>query len=85
MDSTQILERLKKREKRARGHMHSPNHILADELAVKLGDPSHFGAYLKLATTKNHDQLRLILGKVLESTTAKSKPRLFMFLVKKEL
>lgn len=73
---------------RARGQknkqfLHSPAHLLADELSVKFNDKKHFGFYLKLALTHNHDFLRKIATEVFESKTAKNPAKLFVFLVKK--
>lgn len=73
---------------RARGQknkqfLHSPAHLLADELSQKFNDKKHFGFYLKLALVHNHDFLRKIAAEVLESKTAKNPAKLFVFLVKK--
>ena len=64
-------------------HLHSPAHLLADELSVKLNDRKHFALYLGMATKHDHQFLRKILGEVLESKTVKTPGRLFAFLVKK--
>lgn len=64
-------------------HLHSPAHLLADELCQKLNDKKHFGFYLKMATTHNHDFLRNLAGQVMESKTVKTPGRLFAFLIKK--
>ncbi len=64
-------------------YLHSPDHLLADELSVKLNDRKHFGFYLKMATLYNHDFLRKLAGEVLESTDVKSPGKLFAFLIKK--
>lgn len=69
--------------RRPDGHLHSASHLLADELATKLNDKKHFGFYLKMALTHNHDFLRGLLGQVLESKTVKSQGKLFAFLIKK--
>jgi hypothetical protein len=63
-------------------HLHSPAHVLADELANKLGDPRHFGFYLKMATDMDHNVLRKLMGEVLEGTSS-NPGALFAFLVKK--
>lgn len=63
-------------------HLHSPNHVLADELASKLGDPRHFGFYLKTAQTTDHNVLRQILGGILEGKPS-NPGALFAYLVKK--
>ncbi len=64
-------------------HLHSPAHLLADELAKKFNDRKHFGFYLKMATLYNHDFLRNLAGQVLESREVKTPGRLFAFLIKK--
>lgn len=63
-------------------HLHSPAHLLADELASKLGDSRHFGFYLKTALTTDHNVLRHILGGILEGNS-KQPGALFAYLVKK--
>ncbi len=63
-------------------HLHSPAHVLADELANKLSDPKHFGFYLKMAVKYDHGLLRRLAGEVLEQKA--NKPgALFAFLIKK--
>ncbi len=68
---------------KANTHLHSPAHLLADELCQKLNDKKHFGFYLKMATLYNHDYLRGLMGQVLESSEVKTPGRLFAYLVKK--
>ncbi len=63
--------------------LHSPAHLLADELCHKLNDKKHFGFYLKMATLYNHQYLRKLCGEVLESKTVKTPGRLFAYLIKK--
>ena len=63
-------------------HLHSPAHVLADELANRLNDRKHFGFYLKMAVTHHPDVLRKIAGQVLESPTVKTPGRLFAYLIK---
>jgi hypothetical protein len=65
-------------------HLHSADHVLADELSRKFGEPRRFGFYLKMATTHSHSVLRRIAGEVGESGKAKKPGALFAFLVKKE-
>ncbi len=48
-------------------HLHSPTHLLADELSVKLNDRKHFGFYLKMATLYDHNFLRKLMGEILEN------------------
>ncbi len=64
-------------------HLHSPAHLLADELANKLNDTKHFGFYLKMATLYDHQWLRKLCGEILENKNAKAPGRLFAYLIKK--
>jgi len=89
MRYTRFMERisaarpkLAKKPKKNR-YLHSPDHLLADELSRKLRDPKHFGLYLKMAALHNHDFLRKVAGEVLESKDVKSPGKLFSYLIKK--
>jgi hypothetical protein len=62
--------------------LHSPDHVLADELATKLRDPKHFGLYLKMATMHPHDYLRKLAAEVLEKQNVQSPAKLFSYLLK---
>lgn len=64
-------------------HLHSPSHLLADELSVKFNDRKHFAFYLKMAVLYNHDYLRGLAGQILESKTVKTPGKLFAYLIKK--
>ncbi len=64
-------------------NLHSPAHVLADELSLKLKDKKHFALYLGLAKKFDHEYLRGIMGQVLELKTVKAPGKLFAFLVKK--
>ena len=64
-------------------HLHSPAHLLADELSQKFNDKKHFGFYLKMAGLYDHAWLRGLAGQVLESKSVKTPGRLFAFLIKK--
>lgn len=64
-------------------HLHSANHLLADELSQKLNDRKHFAFYLKMAVLYNHDFLRGLAGQITESKTVKTPGRLFAYLIKK--
>jgi len=64
-------------------YLHSPNHLLADELSQKFNDPKHFGFYLKTAMQHDHAVLRRMAGEVLESKTVNSPAKLFSYLIKK--
>lgn len=66
-------------------HLHTQNHLLADELANKLHDKKHFGFYLKIAYTHDHAVLRRILGEVLENKRADTPGKLFTYLLKKHV
>lgn len=70
-------------QKRPEQHLHSPAHVLADELCSKLNDKKHFGFYLKMANTYDHGMLRRIAGEVLEGKATKKPGALFAFLIKK--
>jgi hypothetical protein len=77
------LEDFKKRGKVHHQYLHSPAHLLADELSKLFSDPKHFAAYMKLAQKYHPDRLRKIAQEVFESKNVKNPARLFMFLVKK--
>lgn len=79
------LGQLKLRQSAQRKYIHSPSHQLADELSKMFADPGHFGAYLKLALSYNHEQLRKLAAEVKEQQNVQSPAKLFMFLVKKNL
>lgn len=64
-------------------HLHSPAHLLADEMCQKFNDKKHFGFYLKMALTHNHDYLRGLMGQVLEGQGVKTPGKLFAYLIKK--
>ena len=68
---------------KANVHLHSPNHLLADELSIKLNDRKHFAFYLKMAVLYNHNYLRSLAGQIMESKTVQTPGRLFAFLIKK--
>ncbi len=74
----------KKTEKpKVNAHLHSPAHLLADELSQKLNDKKHFAFYLKMAVLYNHDYLRGLAGQIMENKNAKTPGRLFAYLIKK--
>lgn len=77
------LEQRKSAKPKTDTHLHSPAHLLADELSVKLNDRRHFALYLGMAMRNDHQVLRKILGEVLEARSVKSPGKLFAFLVKK--
>ena len=62
-------------------YLHSPNHVLADELASKLADMKHFGFYLKMTYQYSHPLLHKILGEVLEQKQVDDKGKLFTYLI----
>ena len=78
----QLKEKYSGRPKKSQ-YLHSPAHLLADQLSAKLGEPKRFGFYLKTALKHDHNLLRKILGEVLESR-AKIPGALFTFLLQKE-
>jgi hypothetical protein len=63
-------------------HLHSINHLLADELSKKLRDTKHFGFYLKMAILYDHNFLRKLSSEVLEGKSVRSPGKLFAFLIK---
>ncbi len=64
-------------------YLHSPAHLLADELSVKLNDKKHFGVYLKIATLYDHAFLRKLCGEILENKNVQTPGKLFAYLIKK--
>lgn len=74
--------RLAKKPK-ADSHLHSPAHMLADEMSKKFGEPKRFGFYLKMASTHDHNFLRKLMGEILENKNAKTPGKLFAYLIKK--
>lgn len=64
-------------------HLHSPTHLLADELSIKLNDKKHFAFYLKMAVLYDHNYLRGLAGQIMENKNAKTPGRLFAYLIKK--
>lgn len=82
MDKETENKRLRDRAAKSRKYLHSPSHLLADELSKKFGDTKHFGLYLKLAVTVDHEVLRRIMGEVLEKSDVTTPGKLFSYLVK---
>lgn len=64
-------------------HLHSPAHLLADELCQKLNDKKHFGFYLKMAMLYDHAWLRKLCGEILENKNVQTPGKLFAYLIKK--
>lgn len=64
-------------------YLHSPSHLLADELCKKLNDRRHFGFYLKMAALYDHAFLRKLCSEVLEGKDVKTPGKLFAYLIKK--
>ena len=64
-------------------HLHSPAHLLADELSVKFNDRKHFALYLGMASKQDHQFLRKVMGEVLENPNVETPGKLFAYLVKK--
>lgn len=83
MESIKKIAKIPSGKPKVDPHLHSPAHLLADELCNKLNDKKHFGFYLKMATLYNHEFLRKLAGEVLESKTVKTPGRLFAYLIKK--
>jgi len=84
MESLGNFAKLPPRKPKADPHLHSPAHLLADELCQKLNDKKHFGFYLKMATLYDHNWLRKLAAEVTESGTVKTPGRLFAYLIKKK-
>jgi hypothetical protein len=78
-----VTDRSKREKVKVNTHLHSPAHLLADELCQKFNDKKHFGFYLKMATLYDHNWLRNLAGQVLESKTVNTPGRLFAYLIKK--
>lgn len=83
MESIGKIAKIPKIKPKKSPHLHSPNHLLADELCQKLNDKRHFGFYLKMATLYNHEWLRGLAGQILENKSVKTPGRLFAYLIKK--
>ncbi len=83
MESIKKIVRVQKTKPKIDTHLHSPAHLLADELCNKLNDKRHFGFYLKMATLYDHNWLRKICGEVLEAKDVHSRGKLFAYLIKK--
>lgn len=83
MDGVGKLDKFKRRGEKNKQYLHSPSHVLADELATKLNDKKHFGFYLKTALSTDHAVLHKIVGEILESKTVRSPGKLFAYLLKK--
>jgi hypothetical protein len=64
-------------------HLHSPAHLLADELCLKLNDKKHFAFYLKMAVLYDHNYLRGLAGQILENKNVTTPGKLFAYLIKK--
>lgn len=78
-----VKTKVKTAKPKADPHLHSPAHLLADELARKLNDKKHFGFYLKMAVSYDHNFLRQLCGQILENKNAKTPGKLFAYLIKK--
>jgi hypothetical protein len=84
MGLEQISASLKKKLPEKSKYLHSPNHLLADELSKKFQDPKHFGFYLKMATRFDHSILRKLAAEVLEQKNVKTPAKLFAYLLKEK-
>ena len=63
-------------------HLHSPAHVLADELSKLFGEPKKFAFYLGIATRVDHTVIRRIVGQVTEKPV-ENPAALFAYLIKK--
>jgi len=77
------MQEKKSAKPKADSHLHSPAHLLADELSVKFNDRKHFALYLGMATKHDHQFLRKVMGEVLEAREVQTPGKLFAYLVKK--
>lgn len=75
--------RVQKTSAKPNPHLHSPAHLLADELSIKLNDRKHFAFYLKMAVLYDHSFLRSLAGRVMEGKDVTTPGRLFAYLIKK--
>jgi len=76
-----IKNRLSKKAEKPR-YLHSPGHVLADELSRKFNEPKRFGFYLKMAQKYDHGMLRKIAAEVFEAKPKKP-GALFTYLLNK--
>lgn len=83
MDSIAKISLAHKSKPKKNQYLHSPNHLLADELSLKLNDKKHFAFYLKMAVLYDHNFLRKLAGEVMENSAVKTPGRLFAYLIKK--
>ena len=83
MESVGKIAKFSSAKPKKDAHLHSPAHLLADELSQKFNDKKHFGFYLKMATLYDHQWLRKLCGEVLESKAVKTPGKLFAYLIKK--
>ena len=83
MDHIGNLAKFTKDKPKKNPHLHSPSHLLAEELGQKLHDTKHFGFYLKMATLYDHNFLRKLAGDILENKNVKTPGKLFAYLIKK--
>ncbi len=67
----------------ANKYLHSPAHLLAEELSQKFNDTKHFGFYLKMAVKYDHNFLRSLAGQILENKNVETPGKLFAYLIKK--
>lgn len=83
MEPISSSAKLQKKPIQKNKHLHSPNHLLADELGLLLNDTKHFGFYLKMATLYNHSFLRKMANEILENKKVQTPGKLFAYLIKK--
>lgn len=83
MESISFSPKFKKAVAEKNRFLHSPSHLLADELSQLFNDPKHFAFYLKMATLYDHNFLRRLAGEITENKKVKTPGKLFAFLIKK--
>ena len=83
MDSLKDL--MDKRSIKPNKNLHSPAHVLADEITVAFGEPKLFGRYLGVILRTGVGRSRAIFRTIQQDGGAKEPGKLFMFLCKKSL
>ena len=82
MDSMKDL--MNRRSVKPNKNLHSPAHVLADEITNAFGEPKLFGRYLGVILRVGVGRARTIY-RTIQQDGAKEPGKLFMFLCKKSL
>lgn len=64
--------------------LHSPAHVLADEICMAFGERKRFAMYLGVINRVGVDAARRIYSRLKQDENAKNRGKLFMFLCRKE-